>query len=522
MTEENQVAETLSRLRKSRSANRNVLLGLVTKAQDKMNEGGDEAVKTEVKVILQLIRCKEEAIIKTNEDIMALIPEDKMEEDMEEATNFELKVKTRVFQIEDFLATLGQKEKLDGSSGIERKERDGLAGVKLPKIHIKKFSGEPTEWQQFLDTFSATVHRNTRISKIEKFSYLTGFLGGAAEKCIEGIPLVEDNYQKALDLLGRRFGNKQVIISAHVNKLLKLDKVKTGRNIQELRNLFDQVESHVRSLSSLNVLSEHYGPLLIPIILERLPDDIRLQISRILGQENWMIEEFMATLKVEIVARESCCYMKSQVGAEDKSKGYFTTGALMTGMKPLVCAFCGKDHYHDKCTVVTDIEERKEYAKKNRLCYKCLFKSHTIRNCRSKRNCYSCKGTNHHSAICNKKAEKRISNGDGDGDQAQQVQLVGSRTSVLLQTACAIASDNRETRNIPVKIVLDSGAERTYIAEKLVKKLQLEPKGEQNVILNTFGNSEGKSTVLKYYSFCLKNPKRGCHLYLTGFAVPVI
>ena len=122
MTEENQVAETLSRLRKSRSANRNVLLGLVTKAQDKMNEGGDEAVKTEVKVILQFISRKEEAIIKTNEDIMALIPEDKMEEDMEEATNFELKVKTRVFQIEDFLAKLGQKEKLDGSSGIERKE----------------------------------------------------------------------------------------------------------------------------------------------------------------------------------------------------------------------------------------------------------------------------------------------------------------------------------------------------------------------------------------------------------------
>ena len=61
-----------------------------------------------------------------------------------------------------------------------------------------------------------------------------------------------------------------------------------------------------------------------------------------------------------------------------------------------------------------------------------------------------------------------------------------------------------------------------HITEKLVKRLQLKSSNSQNVILNTFGNSKGKSATLKYYSCCVKNPKMGCNLYLTGFAVPVI
>ena len=144
--------------------------------------------------------------------------------------------------------------------------------------------------------------------------------------------------------------------------------MKSGRNVDELRNLFDQIESHVRSLGSLDVKSEHYGPLLIPIILERLPDDIKLQISRSFGNENWAIESFMEVLKREISARESCCIMKEQASNEDKGARQMTTGALMTGTRQLICAFCAKSHFHDKCQVVTDVDARKDIAKKSRLC----------------------------------------------------------------------------------------------------------------------------------------------------------
>ena len=151
-------------------------------------------------------------------------------------------------------------------------------------------------------------------------------------------------------------------------------------------------------MGSLNVKSEHYGPLLIPIILEQLPDDIKLQVSRTLGRENWQIEEFMTTLKLEIAARESCNFMNAQSSIEERAKWHIKTEALMIGTKLLVCAFCSKDHYHDKCSVVTNFEERKEIARKNRLCYKCLIRGN-IRNCRNMRNCFHCKASNHHSRL---------------------------------------------------------------------------------------------------------------------------
>ena len=51
------------------------------------------------------------------------------------------------------------------------------ATVNLPKIVEKKFIGKPTAWQEFCDTFQATVGRRTDFTGVEKFTYLKGYLG---------------------------------------------------------------------------------------------------------------------------------------------------------------------------------------------------------------------------------------------------------------------------------------------------------------------------------------------------------
>ena len=48
----------------------------------------------------------------------------------------------------------------------------------------------------------------------------------------------------------------------------------------------------------------------MPIILEKLPNTIKLQISRKLGKENWNIEEFLSAINQEITARENIEYLK--------------------------------------------------------------------------------------------------------------------------------------------------------------------------------------------------------------------
>lgn len=56
----------------------------------------------------------------------------------------------------------------------------------------------------------------------------------------------------------------------------------------------------------------------------------------------------------------------------------------------------------------------------------------------------------------------------------------------------------------------------------LVYNLKLKPISSQLVELNTFGGANAEASMMKFYSFCLTNPNKGCRLYLSGFAVPTI
>ena len=75
-----------------------------------------------------------------------------------------------------------------------------------------------------------------------------------------------------------------------MGSLIKLEKISGYRApIKELRNIYDKIESHLRSLLTLGVDSGHFGPMLVPIIVNKLPNEIRLEISRKLGKDNWKI-----------------------------------------------------------------------------------------------------------------------------------------------------------------------------------------------------------------------------------------
>ena len=42
----------------------------------------------------------------------------------------------------------------------------------LPKLTLKQFSGDPTQWHAFWDSFSAAVHENDDVSQVDKFNYI--------------------------------------------------------------------------------------------------------------------------------------------------------------------------------------------------------------------------------------------------------------------------------------------------------------------------------------------------------------
>ena len=81
-------------------------------------------------------------------------------------------------------------------------------------------------------------------------------LDHSAHNAIAGLTLTSTNYAKAVEILKKRFGNKEIIISRHMETLLEVEAVENDNNLHGLRRLYDQVESHIRSLSALGVMAD--------------------------------------------------------------------------------------------------------------------------------------------------------------------------------------------------------------------------------------------------------------------------
>ena len=114
--------------------------------------------------------------------------------------------------------------------------------VRLPKLTIKPFNGKLTAWTPFWDSFNSAIHENPELSKVDKFNYLRSMVTHGALEAISGLTLTGANYDKAIEILWKRFGNKQLIINKHMEQLLNTDGVTSQHDVKGLRHLYDVIE----------------------------------------------------------------------------------------------------------------------------------------------------------------------------------------------------------------------------------------------------------------------------------------
>ena len=107
--------------------------------------------------------------------------------------------------------------------------------VELPKINLPHFRGNLMRWTAFWDSFDSAIHSNDQLSEIEKFNYLRLLLEGAAYDAIAGLALSAANYVEAVEILKKRFGNQQLIISKHMESLLSVNAVTSDNHLRDLR-----------------------------------------------------------------------------------------------------------------------------------------------------------------------------------------------------------------------------------------------------------------------------------------------
>ena len=324
MTEE----EQLPRLRATRVGNKGVVTKLIAETEGILHGPYplEEKTRNRLVRIEKVLKEKTELIHDLDEKIIAVCKVEDIKEEIENAEDLKMRVMDAIEAISigttpttpfnsssssnltQGTNTIFIPPSSPGSSSGSQQQPQGNFGngtenPKTARTKLHRFKGDVTQFRTFWDTFESQVHSNPGLTKIDKFSYLVSLLEGTASRAIEGLLVTEENYDSVVDILKKRFGKPQKLISAHMEELLKLN-ICTLDKPSQLRFLCDKINVNIRGLEALGVRSEQYGSLLIPIIMAKLPAEIRVQVARNTSQDVWEIDSLLDFIQGEIEARE--------------------------------------------------------------------------------------------------------------------------------------------------------------------------------------------------------------------------
>ena len=281
MTEEGQARNPAARKTKVRGGHRTHLKKLYRSIDD-MLQDFDPTKEAELLAARDNLKRKALVLAQLDEEILGLTEDKDIEDEIEDTENIQLGIQSKISEIDVLLKRAAEaKIKREGETAIVSPQAAvETQEMKLPKFDVPFFGGDPKEYRAFWEAFEVAVGNKEKLSKVSKFTYLKKYVVGDAATAIRGLELTEANYDEAVDILRKRFGNKQVIIRKHMEDLTQMTGVTEERDTRKLRQLYDQIEGTLRSLKGLGVKPDQYGSLLIPILIGKIPDSLNLPISR--------------------------------------------------------------------------------------------------------------------------------------------------------------------------------------------------------------------------------------------------
>lgn len=147
--------------------------------------------------------------------------------------------------------------------------------VKYPELKLPEFSGNPLEWQAFYDRFVAAVHSSKELSDAEKLTYLRGLVVGKAADVIAGIPTEDQYYREAWERLNKRYGDKRVLVTAHLAELFETPAMEK-ESTEALLKLVDRFDRIVAILKKLGEPTDNWSTILVyQLSLRLVPDTLR-------------------------------------------------------------------------------------------------------------------------------------------------------------------------------------------------------------------------------------------------------
>ncbi|XP_065904066.1 uncharacterized protein [Dysidea avara] len=307
---------------------------------------------------------------------------------------------------------------------------------------------------------------------------------------------------------------------------------KPVNNLASLQVFHDRLESHMRALQSLGKSSDTYCAMLTPMVLGKLPTDLRKQFTRDHNSGEWTIQDVMACILKEIHVLEVGQYSNGFTKDAHSTAAFFhTTVGKPVGQRekrePL-CTYCKGSHTANQCTVVKDHQQRTSIVKGAGLCFNCLA-HHRVSQCTSCGRCKQC-NQKHHTSLCpppiapannpqplppsipnnpQPPSAPVANHTQSVHPPAPPTSTTGTFTTVtrpqpsfeLAHSACllktAIATVSAGPFSTEGNILLDEGAQCSFISQDLADRLCLKATHTEQVSLSSFGNPVSAARLLQ-------------------------
>jgi len=148
--------------------------------------------------------------------------------------------------------------------------------IKLPTIEIPNFGGQITEFKHFYDTFNSLIINNQALDDVQKFHYSLSFVTNEAHHLIQNLPVTQQNFHAAWNLLCDRYNNERLIVAAHVKSLWSLPVI-NKESATDLRALINQFQSNLNAIKALDLSIPLHEVLLYQILIEHVDEVTRKQ-----------------------------------------------------------------------------------------------------------------------------------------------------------------------------------------------------------------------------------------------------
>ena len=408
-------------------------------------------------------------------------------------------------------STLGEKSMV--KEGI-------INSIKVPPCDTEVFFGSYAQWPTFRDMFSAVFGNHPHLTDGQKLYHLRNKTKGEAGKIVQRFALCDDNFKLAWDALKNRFENKRILVTQQLKKLFNISSI-PNEQCSSIRNLQYTVNDSLSILQTYKIPTKDWDPILIHLVSSKLPDETLRSWEDSL--QNYSEVPKWTELDEFLSKRLKMLESISDLRKPTKSKEHFSrqgTHSFATNVEnskyQSKCFICNTNHPLKYCAKFKsmNLNEKYSFISKHKICENCLSPRHQKEKCNSKFTCLYChkshntllhidsnqnlkaSSSNFSKVKNNANKKQKLDRVEQNTESNQEVQsnFAHTKEKTILPTALIQIECRGEL--FTLRALIDQGAQKTFISQKVQNQLSLPVESYQNQIIGMGGKILENSTKI--------------------------